>query len=113
VSRATLQALGAGRFSLSGNLDAVTVIDILAASTKQFAGATQIEIDCQGVTDADSSGLALLLEWLRQSRIREQTVRFLNLPPQISALARISEVEDLFGVSDEPATAPVQSGATA
>lgn len=113
MTRAALQALGAGRFSVSGSLDAVSVIDIFEASEKQFAGVSQIEIELGGVTDADSSGLALLLEWLRLARIRDQSIRFRDLPPQISALARISEVEDLFGVGDETAPGHASGGAVA
>jgi phospholipid transport system transporter-binding protein len=109
-----LQALGEGRFSVGGSLDAVSVIDIFEAGKKQFAGLRQVEIDLAGVTDADSSGLALLLEWLRLARIHDQTLRFRNLPPQISALARISEVDDLFGLADDPAAeAPKVGAATA
>lgn len=103
MSVAKLESLGEGRFRVSGSLDAVTVVHILADSNKVFAPGAQIEIDLDGVTDSDSAGLALLLEWLRLGRIKEQIIRFRNLPPQIAALARISEVEDLFGVSEEVA----------
>jgi phospholipid transport system transporter-binding protein len=105
VSRATLESLGSGRFRISGQLDAVSVVDILKESRELFQQSPQIEIDLGGVTESDSAGLALLLEWLRLARLTDQVMQFRNLPPQVSALARISEVEDLFGITDEAVTA--------
>jgi phospholipid transport system transporter-binding protein len=99
VEKAKLDSLSGGRFRLNGILDATTVADLLKQSEVRFAGQPQIEIDLAGVTESDSSGLALLIEWLRQARIAGQTVRFLNVPTQIDALARISEVDELFNAN--------------
>ncbi len=54
---------------------------------------------CGGVGESDSAGLALLIEWLRLARQRAKTIHFANVPAQIEALARISEVEDLIGAA--------------
>jgi ABC-type transporter Mla MlaB component len=43
----------------------------------------------------------LLIEWLRLARQGEKTIRFANVPAQIQALARISEVEDLIAGSEK------------
>jgi ABC-type transporter Mla MlaB component len=43
------------------------------------------------------TGHALLIEWLRAARQGGREIRFANVPAQIEALARISEVEDLIG----------------
>jgi phospholipid transport system transporter-binding protein len=98
VSKAKLEALDGGRYRVSGVLDAVTAPQLLQQSSERFATAegADIQIDLSGVAESDSSGLALLLEWLRLARHRKQTVHFANLPAQIAALARISEVEELF-----------------
>lgn len=103
MSRARLESLGEGRFKVSGSLDAVSVVDLLKESDEAFSGVAQVEVDLATVSESDSSGLALLLEWLRLARMRDQIVRFRNLPAQISALARISEVEDLFGIGEDVA----------
>jgi phospholipid transport system transporter-binding protein len=96
AGRARLEALGQGRFRVSGVLDAVTVVDVLEQSLERFKAEPQISVDLAGVAEADSAGLALLIEWLRTARQRGQPIQFLNVPAQINALARISEVEDLF-----------------
>ena len=101
MTGAKLESAGEGRFRVSGSLDATSVVGVLKESSSRFAAAKAVEVDLGGVTESDSSGLALLLEWLRLSRIAEQVIRFHNLPPQISALARISEVEDLFAANGD------------
>jgi phospholipid transport system transporter-binding protein len=98
VSKAKLEAFGEERYRVSGVLDAITAPQLLQESSERFATAegADIQIDLSGVTESDSSGLALLLEWLRGARQRKQTIHFANLPAQIAALARISEVEELL-----------------
>jgi phospholipid transport system transporter-binding protein len=99
VSAALLESLGAGRFRVNGALDATTVAEVLAQSKERFANAASIEVDLGGVTDADSAGLALLIEWLRLARERSQRIVLLNVAGQINALAKISEVEDLLNAA--------------
>jgi phospholipid transport system transporter-binding protein len=101
VSRARLESLGEGRFRVSGVLDASTAADVLEESEARFAQAPKIDIDLGGVGESDSAGLALLIEWLRVARQGGQTIRFANVPAQIEALARISEVVYLIGGAEK------------
>lgn len=96
IHQARLESLGEGRFRLEGVLDATTVVRLLNQGNEQFAGLPGAQIDLSGVTATDSAGLALLIEWLRGARERGQVMRFGQLPEQLSALARISEVESLL-----------------
>jgi phospholipid transport system transporter-binding protein len=101
TGRAQLEALGEGRFRVSGVLDATTAADVLEQSESPFAEAPRIDVDLGGVGDSDSAGLALLIEWLRMGKQSGKPVHFANVPAQIEALARISEVEDLIGTPGE------------
>ena len=105
MSKAQLEALGTGRFRVSGVLDASTAADVLEQSESRFAQEPQIDVDLGGVGESDSAGLALLIEWLRVARQSGKQIHFANVPAQIQALARISEVEDLIGISSEDAPA--------
>lgn len=96
LDKARIEALGSGRFRVSGVLNAATVTHILAQSRERFQGLSRVEVDFGAVTESDSSGLALLLEWLRLARKAGRQVHFDNVPEQIMALARISEVDDLL-----------------
>ncbi len=97
TSRAKLEALGAGRFRVSGVLDASTAREVLEQSEARFEQCTELDVDLGGVGESDSAGLALLIEWLRMARQGNKAIRFANVPAQIEALARISEVDDLIG----------------
>jgi phospholipid transport system transporter-binding protein len=59
-------------------------------------GAATLEIDCRGISVADSAGLAVLLDWLGAARRRGRTLRYTHLPADLTALARISEIEELL-----------------
>jgi phospholipid transport system transporter-binding protein len=105
VGTARLEALGTGRFRVSGVLDATTAADVLEQSEPRFAQTPEpnIEMDLGGVGESDSAGLALLIEWMRIAKQSGKQIHFANVPAQIEALARISEVEDLIGTPGEPA----------
>ncbi len=108
-SRAKLESLGEGRFRLSGALNAVTAGRLLKDSSERFRHATRIEIDLAGVSDADSAGLALLIEWMRIAKQEKAEIRFEHVPAQINALARISEVDDLLFNGAAPAAVDAAS----
>lgn len=105
--KAKLEPLGNGRFLVSGVLDATTVTDVLEQSRERFDGAQRIDVDLAAVTESDSSGLALLIEWLRLAQDAGRKIHFENLPEQIMALARISEVDDLLTANGSEAPARV------
>lgn len=96
VSKAKLDALGGGRFRVSGVLDATTAGEVLRQSEQRFADAERLDVDLGGVAESDSAGLALLIEWVRWARQGQRQICFANVPAQINALAKISEVEDLL-----------------
>ena len=104
TGRARLESLGAGRFRVSGVLDASTAREVLEESEARFEQFAGLDIDLVGVGESDSAGLALLIEWLRLARQWQKEIRFENVPAQIEALARISEVEDLIGGSEKKET---------
>jgi phospholipid transport system transporter-binding protein len=53
-------------------------------------------VDCFGVTEADSAGLAVLIEWLAVGQRVGRKLRFANLPDSIRAAAQISETTSLL-----------------
>lgn len=91
-----IEALGDGRFRVHGALAFGTVTRLLKESRKRFAGQKRLLIDLSAVAEGDSAGLALLLEWLRSARNAGQEVLFTSIPPPITALSRIGEVDDLL-----------------
>jgi len=91
-----LQDLGDGRFALQGEMSFDTAERILRASEKPFEEHTQIEIDLSGITDSDSAGLALLLEWVTWANHTVREIRFEGMPERVMAIAKTTEVDGLL-----------------
>jgi len=87
---------GDGHFALIGDMNFETAEAILRASEDLFEDHTQIEVDLSGVEDNDSAGLALLLEWVTWANHSVREIRFKNMPEQIMAIAKTTEVDKLL-----------------
>ena len=92
----SLQDLGGGSFSLSGDMTFSTAGEILRESEEIFEEHTRIEVDLSGVKETDSAGLALLLEWITWANHTVREIRFLEMPEKIEAIAKTTEVDDLL-----------------
>ena len=78
-----------------------SVVALWEAAKELFGDTTSLEVDLDEVTHTDSAGLALLVEWLREARARQVKVSFHNLPPQMIAIARTSNLEHILGGEEE------------
>jgi phospholipid transport system transporter-binding protein len=101
MSETRIEALGEGRFKVAGPLSFETVKPLLIRSTAEFGALPRVEIDLSGVTQSDSAGLALLVQWMRQARAQQQQIRFKNIPSQLLALAQISDLDELLLANGE------------
>ena len=92
-----LEGAGEGRLVAHG---ALTFASARAARTLALAalkdGSGALEIDCQGISSADSAGLAVLIDWLGAARQAGRSLRYRGLPEDLSALARISQIEEFL-----------------
>jgi phospholipid transport system transporter-binding protein len=66
-----------------------------AARALEESAAPAIEVDFAGVSESDSAGLAMLVNWLALAKRLGRSLRFLNLPAEIHALARISDIDEI------------------
>ena len=87
---------GQGSYRVSGELTFATVSDALELSQPILHGSTDLILDLSGVGSADSAGLALLIEWYRQASRATKAIRFVGVPSQLRALAKISDVDQLL-----------------
>ncbi len=79
-----------------GSLHFSTVSALLTAGVDAIDAGQATVIDVGGVTASDSSGLALLIEWLSIAKADGKELRYENIPTQLHQLARLSEVEELL-----------------
>jgi len=96
VSSFSLDDNGSGRFALSGDMTFKTAGRILRTSEDLFEEHTRIEVDLSGVKNADSAGLALLLEWITWANHTVREIRFVGMPDRIDAIAKTTEVDHLL-----------------
>ncbi|MGH8196131.1 MAG: STAS domain-containing protein [Woeseiaceae bacterium] len=87
---------GGGKFSLKGRMTFNTAGDILRDSEEPFEKHTRIEVLLDGVTETDSAGLALLLEWITWANHTVREITFTGVPEKINAIARTTEVDNLL-----------------
>ena len=95
-SAATFEVLDAGRSRVGGLLDFATVTHLLPLGTAAIENGQAAVIDLAGVTASDSSGLALLIEWLSVAGAAKRKLRYENMPAQLRQLAHLSDVEELL-----------------
>jgi phospholipid transport system transporter-binding protein len=81
-----------GGHRLEGALTFASVPKLAAAHPRHPAA----EIDLGGVTRADSAGLALLLEWQRTAGEDGDELVYRDLPEQLAAIARVSNLAELL-----------------
>jgi len=86
---------GNGSLSVVGPMTMETVAGLKAEAAPLFTNDLG-RIELGQVTDADSAGLALLLEWLRRGRSLNLPIVFSGLPPAMSSLASLYGLSTLF-----------------
>jgi phospholipid transport system transporter-binding protein len=84
------------RSRVVGVMHFTTVTALLRVGTDAIEKGRAAVIDLSGVKDSDSSGLALLIEWLSIARAGRRGLRYENIPAQLHQLARLSDVEELL-----------------
>jgi phospholipid transport system transporter-binding protein len=99
VHAATFEIQDGERSRVNGVLHFTTVTSLLHEGSEAIANGRAAVIDLAGVKDSDSSGLALLIEWLSIAHAAQRSLRYENIPVQLHQLARLSEVEELLTVS--------------
>jgi len=104
-----IEETGHGSWLLVGDLSFTTVPALRGGLDMKSADRTRISIDLAGVTRSDSAGLALLIEWLRESEQLGKTITFLNMPAQMQSIARVCGLDGILPADSAapPPPAPV------
>ena len=97
-TEASFEVLAGDRSRVEGSLDFATVAHLLEQGSAAIRAGRAAVIDLGGVTASDSSGLALLLEWLSVAKQSAHPLTYEEMPAQLQQLARLSEVEDLLKI---------------
>ena len=90
---------GDGSWLLQGELGYMSVPSVLQHAGVNMLGKERLTVDLKGVTRADSAGLALLVEWLRESELDGNSIKFVNVPAQLLSIARVCGLEEILSLS--------------
>ncbi|MGI9275008.1 MAG: STAS domain-containing protein [Endozoicomonas sp.] len=111
----SLVELESGRYALRGvvtfdNAAQVERDGIKLLSQSQSGSATDISISLAELLQADSSTLSVCLSWIRFARHQVKNLCFTGVPEELTALARVSGVEELLADSTCPGDLSTHSG---
>ena len=81
---------------ISGKLIFVTANSILLETTRIFNQFTSLNIYLDAVTHSDSSGVALLISWIRTANNTHKKIIFNDIPNQMLSIASASDVDKLL-----------------
>lgn len=96
-----LTEAGNGSWLLEGDLNFSSVPVMLEPPPTALTGNREIQVDLKGVTRADSAGLALLLEWLRESERAGKTITFTHVPEQLLAISRLCGLDEILSFKNK------------
>ncbi|MDH5469214.1 MAG: STAS domain-containing protein [Gammaproteobacteria bacterium] len=88
--------VGESGWLLSGELDFETVPALLQHRGVQMEAGKNLTIDLAEVTRVDSAGLALMIEWLRESERKNLDMTFTNVPEQLLSIARVCGLDEIL-----------------
>jgi len=91
-----IERVAPDRLRASGVLGFATAAQALRAGIERFGREREQVVDLSGVTEGDSAGVAVLVEWISAAASAGIGLRYENVPPQMLAIARISDLEDLL-----------------
>ena len=95
-----LEERGDGRYALVGEFGLEAATGMLRRGEASFRRDPRVEVDLVGVVDADSAGLAVMIEWTRAARHERREIVFRGVPRRLADLARIGGVDRLLPLAD-------------
>ena len=93
---AQLEQQSPGHWCITGVLSFDTVPALSERVEALFADGTRLDLDLRDVQRADSAGVALLVEWAGEAQRRAVEIRYLNVPAQMLAIARVTSIDQIL-----------------
>ena len=88
-----------GDFLVRGEMTFATASQGLKHAAALLKGsARSVRFDLAGISRADSSGVGLMIEWLRVARSSGCQLRYSNIPTSLEAMIRVGGVEGMLPI---------------
>lgn len=85
-----------GKFLVSGKLAFSNVSDLYKSSLLSMDQVQELVFDFSQVTGSDSSGLALMIEWVKLAEKKGKGIKLQYVPAELMSLARVSSLDKLI-----------------
>lgn len=89
-------------WNLSGRLDFSSVPEVWPRFEARISESKRLQVSLAGVQQANSAALALLLQGVEHARRSGCQLHYINLPDELLALARVSNVATLLAGGKAP-----------
>jgi len=100
MSNSSIHTGDDGTVHLSGAMNFASTPGMYRELESRFTnGSPILNIDLDGIDHADSSGLALLLEWQAMANKFERRLLITNAPANLLRLAKLCEADKLLEIS--------------
>jgi len=83
-------------FQVAGDLSFKNVMLLNQACMRHFEQCPELIFDFSHVTSSDSSGLALVIEWIKFAEKANKKIRFKNLSNSLMSIATASGLDKLI-----------------
>lgn len=81
-------------FRVSGPMTMASVAQLLDEASKVIDGISNI--DFSQVSDVDSAGISVLLQWIREAKAKKRDLALNNLPENLKSLATVYGVMEFL-----------------
>lgn len=96
-SKARIYRQSSGSYRLDGELDFDSVPAVLEQSRSLFREEqADMDIDLGGLQRGNSAALGLMLEWMRLAGAWNRKVHYHNVPDDLLAVAKVSDLDSIL-----------------
>lgn len=93
---AELKKKGNDVVEVKGALDSDTIMSLMSAGYKLIESRTVTTFDFRGVTESDSTALALLLAWIRYAKKKDKKILYMHVPVAMIEIAAACRLGKFF-----------------
>lgn len=83
-------------FFIQGKLEFSNVMDLYAMNKDELEKSTQLAFDFSDVKSSDSSGLALIIEWIRYAKENNKPIVLKHVSEKLLSLAKVAGLESII-----------------
>ncbi len=83
-------------FLVSGDINFASAVSLWNDSLPLLSKSKELIFDFSGVIHANSSALALLIEWIKYAKQNNKSISFIKLPEQLRSIAAVGGIDKLL-----------------